>query len=64
MPAATATRPKKTPDRHKPRRMVALPLALATALESVAAEKGHRLNRQAVQAVTDYLVRLKRWPKV
>jgi len=53
---------KKNPDRHKARRIVGIPEALAVALEGVAADQFNTLAEQVKIAVREYLERLNRLP--
>lgn len=59
-----ATKPKKpNPDRHKPSKMVRIPLAVAVALEELAAEQFNRLPDQVLTACREYLDKHGRLPK-
>lgn len=53
----------KNPDRHKPRRMVGIPEALAAALEAMATEQFNTLAEQVKIAVREYLEKHDRLPK-
>ncbi len=50
-------------DRHKPRRIVGIPLVLAEALESLADEEFNTLAEQVKIACREYLERRGRLPK-
>lgn len=58
-----AKQPKRTPDRHKPSRMVRVPEALASALEQLAREQFNSLAEQVKDAVREYLEKRGRLPK-
>lgn len=54
---------KSNPDRHKPNKMVRIPLPIALALEEIAAEQFNRLPDQVLAACREYLERHGRLPK-
>lgn len=54
---------KKTTDRHKPRRIVGIPDAIAAELEKLAEEQFNTLSEQVKIACREYLSRLDRLPK-
>lgn len=61
-----ATKPKakaKQPDRHKPNKLVRVPLPIAQALEQMAREQFNRLPDQVLAACREYLERHNRLPK-
>jgi len=59
-----ATKPKsKQPDRHKPSKMVRIPLPIAKALEQMALEQFNKLPDQVLAACREYLEKHNRLPK-
>lgn len=54
---------KKSADRHKPNKMVRIPLPVALALEQMAREQFNRLPDQVLAACREYLERHNRLPK-
>lgn len=55
---------KKKTDRHKPRRIVGIPEALAKALEEIGEEQFNSLAEQVKIACREYLDRKGRLPRV
>jgi hypothetical protein len=63
---APKPKPKSKPpqaDRHKPNKLVRIPLPVALALEQLAAEQFNRLPDQVLTACREYLERQGRLPK-
>jgi len=58
-----ATKPKQSSDRHKPSKMVRIPLPIALALDQLAAEQFNRLPDQVLAACREYLEKHGRLPK-
>lgn len=54
---------KQSRDRHKPSRMVRLPVILTAPLDEVAEENVTDLTTEVKRAVREYLERLGKWPR-